>query len=273
MPENNDVNSYIKYVADKGYEIALFISRLSPTLEDPVFRELLFLEKILQDARNFSVVCFFESDITHPDYRQLTDKCSLIFDNIIKYPLYNRSDSRQFIKYQRELWNLTISKKLENEILDLSGGYLWIISAILRYFRDNPKQKIESAVKDEQVMNKAIVVWDKLTETQKTILKKAANKQLFKDAENRPEYDYLKKIRLISGKNDLGLPIFNHIIDRENKAKKLTSRDNAVFLENRDISNELTYNEKVFLSILIKNSKTPKNLIRLKHFPILPAEQ
>ena len=252
--EGRSLTEYLKHIAHLGYDIGLFLSRLSPTLDDPTFRELLYLEKILEKAKNLSLICFFEKDVTSVKYDFLTDKCSLLFDNVIKYPLYGPSDSRQFIKYQTELWDMNIKRQLSSKIIYQCGGYLWLISHLLRFIRDNGGEKIVYAFKDDLLLKKLDAIWHKLSDDEQSLLVKTVAGTLDDTDKKTHSFAYLRKIRLIKDNNSLGLPLLKLLIDRRNKLKKLILKEGSIYFEREEINGNLTAKEKILLSFLLKNS-------------------
>ena len=132
-------------IGQKGYDVGLFISHVATLLTPATMQPLIELESLIRRAKNFSVIVFSEIDITHPSFSSLADKCSFLFDHIIKYSLYERDDCRQFLFHYGTQWNFSIPEKITQDIIRLSGGYLWITHQIFRYLRDNPTESIDSA--------------------------------------------------------------------------------------------------------------------------------
>lgn len=242
------VNELLEYIAKTGFEVGLFIGRITPLLNEQDFPSLNSLELILEKCKNLSVILFFEKDITYPGFNILTDKCSLIFDNIIKYPLYAKEDSMQFIKYQTELWHLNVSKTLAEEIVRLSGGYLWMIATILRIHRDHPEFNMEQTLDDDLLIKKLEIIWNKFTGIEKKLIKNYFNKILTSGDKTAPEYLYLKKTGVFD------FPLLKLIIKRENKISRLKNAGGRIYLNEIDITYELTKNERIFLDELLKNT-------------------
>lgn len=239
------VNELLNYIAKNGFEVGLFIARITDLLDEPKFASLLRLELILQKSKNLSMILFFEKNITYLRYQALIDKASLLVDNFDYYPLYSESDSRQFLKYQLELWNLSISRQKETEILQLASGYLWLIAVLLRFYRDNPGKEIKEIIKEESFIRKLEVVWNKFSEEEKTIIKQP-----------RPsiELTYLTKLGLIK-KSRLALPILKVMIDHEIKLRELKLKNQEIWLNQEKIDDKLTKNEKLLLQKVLSQQK------------------
>src|SRR3989338_2124631 len=261
IPQNLEqlsINQLLDFIAREGFEVGLFIGRITPLLNESGFQSLINLELILQKSKNLSVLLFFEHDVTHPDYNFLTDKCFLIFDNIIKFPLYLTTDSRQFIRYQTELWEMKLNKGLEEEIIRLSGGYLWIIASLLRFFRDNPGD-IDKAINDELLIKKLDIIWNKFTQNEKKLINNClADNWRFED-NLTPEFGYLEKIGILTLKNKkvtLQFPLLKQIVIRESKIHQLRIENKDFYLNKRVVTKELTKNEGILLYLLLKNQKS-----------------
>lgn len=248
----------IDFIGKKGYEIGFFLSRINTLLEEPDFHSLLELEYLLENTLNLFVVVFSEKDLTHPKYRTLVDKCSLLFDHVSKFPLYSEADIRQFIKYNNSMWKMKLPKKLENQIIDSCGGYLWLISHIQRYVRDNPHSSIGDALKDEALLLKLESIFLKFTPKEQELILKSAEKSLTDADRQTHEYKYLNSIKMIRERNGyptLGIPILSLIVEKEKNLRKIELREDKIFISGREIDGFLTNNEKNFLTLLISRQK------------------
>ena len=255
LRKNLNVNELLELIAKKGYEVGLFIGRITPLIDEPKFLSLLNLELILQKSKNLSVILFCERNITYPNYRYLTDKCSLIFDNLDFYSLYSEADSRQFMIYQSGLWKMKINPKLTEKIISLSCGYLWLMAALLRFYRDNSDKKIDEIFQDESFIRKLEVVWNKFTVKEKLIIQSVLNNNLVQEQKQSVEFVFLGKIGLIkSRKQEVGLrlPLLKIMIDYEKKLNKLKIQEKKIWFNSKDMTASFSKNEKIFLELLLK---------------------
>jgi DNA-binding winged helix-turn-helix (wHTH) protein/DNA-binding TFAR19-related protein (PDSD5 family) len=254
--EKDKINTdeLINIIEKKGLDIGLFIDyggRLF--LNEDNYKELFELELIIRRHKNLSIIFLSEIDITEYKYNQLVNQCSSLFTHIIKYPLYNEKDSMQFISYNEYLWKIKFSENEKQEIIKNCGGYLWLIRQALRLIRDDKNIKIADVFNHELMIKKLEVIWEKLTETQKEILRKIVDNNLGNELKETHEYNYLKTIKMIKDDDSLGIPLLKLIINREKKANQIKLVDDSIYLNNKDISYELTKSELRVLRLLIKN--------------------
>lgn len=248
----------LSLIAEKGYEIGLFISHIKPILAKSDFQALINLELLIRTNKKFSVIVFSEVDITHTNYDLLVDKASFLFDHIIKYPLYDEKDSIQFANYYCSQWDLTLPINIISEIYQYCNGYLWLIHHAVRNLRDNPDMSVEEAVNDELMMRKLEVIWSKFTQDEKEILRKVSFGSLLESETLSHEYEYLEKIRIIKrcdGRTILNIPLLSKVVEKENRLNKLRIIHRKIFIGKNEITSRLTVKEKAFLLLLLSSKK------------------
>lgn len=248
----------LKEIAEKGYDVGLFLTHIKPLLNKNNFQPLIDLELLIRTSKNLSVVVFSEIDITHGKYNLLVDKCSFLYDHIIKYPLYDESDSRQFIIHHNHQWNFSLPEKTINEIIRSCGGYLWLIHQAHRNLRDNPEMTINQALTDGLLIKKLEIVWNKFTKDEQSIFRKIVLDTLQEKDTLTHEFHYLKSIRAIledKEKVTIGIPLLTTIIEQENKLNKFKVRENNLFIGNIDITMKLTKKERILMLLLLSTKK------------------
>jgi DNA-binding winged helix-turn-helix (wHTH) protein len=249
----------IEFITNKGFELGLFISVKYSDDGKKFYNDLVYLEEILQKAKNLSIIIFSETDISTSEFETLQDKCTLFFDHVIKYPLYSKEDSLQFIEYNNSMWYMNLKPEFRNKILSECGGYLWLISHIQRYFRDNPDSSWKEAIDDELLLDKLEVIWGKLNSKEKNIVITTHANNLTTSDKNSHEYKYLLKINLLwenKGKTILNIPLFRLVIKRETDLNELKFENHKIIYKNEDISKIFTTNEKNFLIPILKKKNT-----------------
>lgn len=248
----------IKIIAKKGYEIGLFISHIIYFLKRGNLQPLIDLELLIRSNRNLSVIFFSEQDLFHQKYRQLTDKCSFLFDNYLLYPLYGEKDSRQFIHYYLKQWQFTLSEEKINQLVQACGGYLWLLHQAIRNLRNNPDISLDQALTDKLMLIKLETIWGKLTDSEKEIIRKVFFGSLSSSDTISRDYEYLCHIRLIRENNkhpSLGIPLFASIIEKENKINRLSVKSGNINLGGRDVSSFFSKKERNLLLLLLSSRK------------------
>ncbi|MBM3210949.1 hypothetical protein FJZ33_01930, partial [Candidatus Poribacteria bacterium] len=248
----------LEEIANKGYDVGLFISHITFLLKNHYFQPLFDLELLIRTSKNLSVIVFSELDITHDRFNILVDKASFLYDHIIKYPMYSEADSRQFISHYNYHWNFSLPEKAIGEIVYACGGYLWLIHQAQRNLRDNPSMSVEEAVSDELMLRKLEAIWTKFSEEEKNIIRKIVFGDLEKSFTLSHEYEYLKCIKVIKdigGKPILGIPILSHVVEKENRLSQFLIKDDRLFIGNKEITGRMSYKERIFMLSMVSSKK------------------
>ncbi|KKS47691.1 MAG: hypothetical protein UV09_C0003G0036 [Candidatus Gottesmanbacteria bacterium GW2011_GWA2_42_18] len=191
-------------------------------------------------------------------YKVLADKCSFLFDHIIKYPLYDEPDVLQFINFYCDLWNVTLPEKTAKEIYRICGGYHWLVHQAIRNLRDDFQLSVYEACTDILLLNKLEVIWGKFTAEEKNIIRKIYLGNIEQTDSLTHEYEYLKSIRVIIEKSDrieLGLPLLSKIIEKEMKLDIIHVKHDQIMLGKNNLTNTLTNKEKLLMLLLLNSKK------------------
>ncbi|MCL4364014.1 helix-turn-helix domain-containing protein [Patescibacteria group bacterium] len=251
--QGKDLEDSLKKIESKGLDVGLFVDYATNIITNKSEQKQLFeLETILRKFKNFSVIIFSEVDITEAGFNQLVNQCSSLFTHIIKYPLYSEKDSLQFTSYNESLWKFKFPEKTKQAVVKSCGGYLWLIRQALRLLRDEKDLTLEQVFSHELMLRKLDVVWSKLTEPEKDVLRKINNKYLDEDSKNSQTYSYLKTIKMIVN-DSLGIPILKYVIEKEKRTNQLIVKDGDVFLDKENVSYQLTKSETRIIKVLIDN--------------------
>lgn len=245
-------------LSDAGYDIGIFLSHISSFLKKNNYQPLIDLEQLTRTNKNLSIIVFSEIDITHEKYKTLVYKASFLFDHIIKYPLYDEKDSRQFIKYYCHQWVFSLSEIAINEIISACGGYLWLIHQAVRNLRDNKNMTVRDALTSELMITKLESIWSKFTDREKVLLKKIIYRSIQNTDTLTHEYKYLLDIKIIKETPDgvnLSIPLFSLIAEKENKLNEVQIRNDRILIGEKDITPDLSKTEKIALALLINDKK------------------
>ncbi len=247
----------ISHITNKGYEVGFFISHIAPFLKKD-HQPLIDLEQLIRTCKNFSVIVFSEHDITHERFNFLVDKCSFLYDHLIKYPMYSDKDARQFISHYSQSWNFSLPETIIKEIIGSCGGYLWLIHQAHRNLRDDPELTVEEALINEQMRLKLDSVWIKFTETEKEIIRKVYFENIQENDTLTHEYDYLRSINVIKEENGLtrlGIPLLSQVIEKEMRLNKFQLRDERIYIGEKEITRLLTPKERNFMNLMLSSKK------------------
>lgn len=247
----------ISIITKKGYEIGFFISHVTRFLNKDL-QSFIDLELLIRTCKNFSVVVFSELDITNDKYNFLLDKCSFLYDHLIKYPMYSDKDALQFISHYNQSWNFSLPETIIKEIIGSCGGYLWLIHQAHRNLRDNPTLTVKEALVNEQMRIKLDSVWAKFTETEKEIIRKVYFENIEENETLTHEYKYLLSLKVIKEENGLtrlGIPLLSQVIEKEMKLNKFQLRDERIYIGEKEITRLLTPKERNFMNLMLSTKK------------------
>jgi hypothetical protein len=194
----DDLVELFTYLKKNNYHIGLFISHMRSVLDnDPQHQELYDLELFIKTSGCLSVVLFSEYDVTHESYHELVDKASSLFQNVYIYPLYGEADVDQFIRSKEEAYGIEIDEALRDVIKRQCGGYLWLVSHILRQVRNTGEAYIRQMAEDDMLTHKLRSIWNKFTEAEQDILRRVHTGQISENDKQLHEYRYLQSIHLV----------------------------------------------------------------------------
>lgn len=248
----------LNLIAEKGYEVGLFISHVVPLIKSRNFQSLYDLELLVQTSKNLSIIVFSELDITHDKFKKLADKSSFLFDHVIIYPLYDEPDALQFIKFYCDLWHISYREKTAKNIYRLCGGYFWLIHQVLRILRDNPQLSVGDAGSDVLLMSKVEVIWKKFTPEEQNIIRKIYLGSPDERDSLSHEFGYLKRMGVIietDGKTTFGLPLLSKIIEKEMKLDAIYAKDSRIMIGKNEITSSLSNKERIFMLLLLGAKK------------------
>lgn len=256
--EKFSLEKILTNIAEAGYEVGLFISHISPLLNQKNFQPFIDLELLIRMSKNLSVIVFSEIDISHKKFSTLTDKASFLFDHLFYYPLYDKEDCLSFINHYSNKWSFKMNTLITNEIIHSCGGYLWLIHQAIRNLRDNPKLSIQQILMHDLILKKLEIIWNKLTDQEKNIIRKVIFGSLTPKETLTHEYEYLIKIRMLlekKNKSYLGIPLLSLLVEKENKLNELMTFDKRIIIGEKDISYAFSKEEKAVMCVLLSAKK------------------
>lgn len=252
------IEEILTFIGDRGFEVGLFLTRLTRFLDRKHIRSFLELEYLLEQCKNFSVILFLEKDVVRPEYRLIVDKCSLLFDHLLYYPLYEDYDVHHFIRYYDKLWAHKLSKEKEDAIVKACGGYLWLVSQAHKHLRDNQNDTVDDALGNGLMLQKLSIVWEKFTPKEKRILQNIAKGIISLQDKETAEYLYLQKIHIIrqQGPTDvLGVPLLKKVIDYEEALQDLHADKGQIIRGDENITPQFAHKERKLMSLLLIRKK------------------
>lgn len=257
-----DLSNLVDYLVSLGYNLGFFVTGVGELAYEVQYDELRVVEKILQTAHNVSVILFSDMDITSEKYSSLVGKCSLLFDHVEIYPLYSDDDALQFIKYNESMWNMSLSSKVNSEIVYKCGGYLWLISHVQRQLRDDFEMNWSDLVDDSGLLIKLESIMNKLDSESHDILRAVESDSLSKNEKNTQAFSFLVKTGLVKeneGIIQLGIPLLSLGFKRIVDLAEIRLVEGSLYVGTKNVMNEMSESECKILVYLVKNTQTVVN--------------
>ncbi|MEI6533409.1 MAG: hypothetical protein WCO06_06250 [Candidatus Roizmanbacteria bacterium] len=255
------VAALLDFIDKKGVQVCLFITHTRDLfIDSDRISEIYELEHLLRTHRNLSVVLFTSVNITDKQYIHLRNYASSLYSHISIYPLYSIADCNRFISYNCTLWDIVISDTLREKIIRESGGYLWLIRQVLRYYRDNPKSSSRELFNHPLLREKVQAIYNRFTDDEKVVLNAVHTNKYDKIKNYSGVCDYLLKVGFLQNKSGvimLGVPLISLALEAENNLQEISMQGKEIVINGRISSHLFTEQEFRILSLLIQQ----RNLI------------
>jgi len=228
---------------DKKINLVLMITNGEFLLKPENESIMDILQNISLSFLNIKILITFETNIFKviPEFK----KYSLLFQNIIYYPLYKDEDVMIFIDYLCQKWKMKMPQPMRKTITYNSGGFFWLIKEACRIYRDTG----EWSVKSPSWQLRLNSIFKSLSEKEKNIIEACPNLKSF---ENDLDLDHLKKIGLIKENNLVAVPELTKIIINNKSKEKIFEIDNdEVMLKGVSLSRILSTTEYLLLKYFI----------------------
>lgn len=182
-------------------------------------------EYILRPYRNVSFVFFFERNLTHPIYSELTRQCPALLQNVITQSLYSQEAIDHFIQHMGMMYGVTYSKADRERVWAMCGGYIWLTTEAIRNLH-----KCRALTFDHPEMKMRLkAIWDGFSNEEQGILRTIVRNQKVED-ERRHYLDYFQQTQLISevqGKLRIVVPILAEYIQANDMGDLVLRLDEA----------------------------------------------
>lgn len=257
LDSKDDIENICNKLVDRGYSILVFVYGFSNINYEELYDELRALEEFLRSAHNVSIVLFSDRNIMSEKYSNLVDKCSLFFDHIELYSLYSSDDSWQFIKYNESMWRISLGKELNEKIIHVCGGYLWLISHIQRKYRDNPDFVWEDLEEDRGLLLKLQAILGKLSLDERKILDKVNSGAMITKELEENNFSYLAAVglvKIIDKKVVLGIPLLSIALKNSIDSREIQILDRELYIGGNKVKSSLSIGDLNILHTLMSES-------------------
>lgn len=125
-------------------------------------------ERLLQELISLSeksttpIIFFAEYSLKeYLEYFKKFNKTSYV-KNLSNYPLLNKLNSFDFIRYLENKWSFKIPKPMFESIFEETGGYMWLIKEIARQIKSD-KKTLNEIILSSAYIWKTEMIWDRFS--------------------------------------------------------------------------------------------------------------
>lgn len=259
IEEVEDFDSFLSQNRQpKKDRAALFILNADRLIEEKEFI-LSYLNSLSHRNPAYSLLFFFQKNITLPHYLEKLAPFSTLYQNTFIYPLYQAPDINQFLFYLEKKFAVQLTSKIKRKISHQCGGHLWLIKEAIRYFA---KTKDEIKLFDHEEMTLRLkIIFSEFEEVEKQLLEKLVKKNIIFNEEEKNCLDYFLKTRLLT-KDDrsyrFSIPLLEKFIKEQllQKTKIALNESQAITINGIIADGFFSRREKRFLKYLLKSANT-----------------
>ncbi len=200
------------------------------------------------DFLSQSYILAFSLNATHPKYKHVFQKNSLLSQNYVVHPLHDKATTFHFIAHMSKLWDLGISKKDMTFISEYCGGNFYFVKQALRILRNKQIVTKESLLSDTAMIQKLEMTWNLFHEEEKRLLQGS-----FSGRGLNLELDFLKKTGYIV-KKSISLPILADFVEKYSKKNTLNIVNNVIHVNGVPLYKEFSHTEHRLMALFIDTS-------------------
>lgn len=243
--------SWIDFFQKNKRTLVLVITEAEKLL-NPIGKSILTLLSYMIDRYypNVLVMSIFETQVSHPSHVDQLPPSTRLYANIFEYPLYSASDTRLFIELLEKEWNISVSPKDKDHIVDNCGGHFWLVKEAVRRIAAGGKW----STFDEGMVFRLRTIFEQTLPVEQSVLKKIiAGKSDF-SSEERVSIAYLERMRVIDkDQKKCAIGMFNdYILRYEEKPAGLNLTNSTIYLNNVPIDKFFSRKEHRVLRLLLE---------------------
>ncbi len=249
--KTNDLLQWMDYFSRHLLHLVLVLPEAEIYLT-PEHKQILslvseFSEKYAPITR---ILCFFESNFTHPHNFNLMPVSTRLYENIFLYPLYTPDDTVVFIKMLEGLWDLHLSEKARESIMQAGGGHFWLVKQAVREVSSFGDWKTES----EGMMFRLRTIFNSLMPSERSLIQKlVTDKQNFNQDEEH-SLKYFNKMRFTNERKACLIGGFSDLLLRPHvRSEEITLKDNRIYVNEVLVDNVFAKTELRVLKLLLKH--------------------
>lgn len=247
IEEAEEFETYLSKQTDpKKKSIVLLIFGADRLLDEKQYL-LSYLNSLPHRNTNYSILFFFQKNITLSYHLKRLSSFSTLYQNSILYSLYEKPDQEQFVSYLQRKFEFQLPNSIKNKIIEQCGGHLWLLKEAVRYYA---KTTDESKLFNHDEMQLRLqIIFNEFDEVEKSVLEKLIQKKTVFLKEEGQIIDYLTKT------NWLKVPILEKYIKEQlfHKNKISLNETQQITINSVLVENIFSRHERIVLKYFLKN--------------------
>lgn len=208
---------------------------------------------------NMVMLFFFKKNITAPFYLKKLSHYSTLFQNIIIKKPYELDDVREFVEEVQQIFNVSVSKELQEKIIKKCQNKLWLVKEAIRYYA---KTKDEEHLFDhDEMLLRIQSVINELDPWEYDVVQKVAHNELNFTPDETSILNYLLKTKFIMKKDNtysIAVPLIREYIDQLLQRSMQIYLDNKqnIIINNVNVNQMFSRGERELFRFLLQNQNT-----------------
>lgn len=141
---------------------------------------------------------FFEANLFAPLTLELFGSVPAFQPRITYLPLYEETDTRQFIRHMTEIkWRFNITSGMADRIVAECGGVFLLVKEALWHLRDHPKAATDAIFSHTEMQFNLAVLWNGFANEEQKVLERVVKRKALDDQSYDASIRYLERMRFI----------------------------------------------------------------------------
>jgi|GEM_PF-6377413 len=251
LPQTNSLTGYTKAIVAKGLDPYFFLLNAHVVTKDSLTEILNEFHTLVTDIPRCGVTVFTEANMFDDTWTRLLNTYHRFQHTTHLFPVFSEKESLSFIKTLARTWRMDMPDKTARMIVDLCGGYLWMLREAVRYVRDGNTTDREEILMHSRIRERATYIFNILDQrTKDGLVMMCAGAETDVPADIRK---YLQSTGVVSQQGDSYVPtcpMFSGLLTKQTEVNQLTLSDGVIMYRSRPIEHVFSPSELAILKAL-----------------------
>jgi hypothetical protein len=243
------ISKWMADLARSNTQLVFVIADAEKFLAPESSHVLSLLSRVVEEYDpHVQLLLLFERDITHPENTTFLPASTRIYENIFGYPLYDAKETESFVRLLSKQWDVSVDRSTMKSILEGCGGNFWLVKEAMR---EIVTQSAWSP-KDPGMMFRVRMVYERLHESEKTVLRKRVKCEKNLSEADMHSNEYLESMRFFTTTGDVPRIYREYILRKHDMSNALELRDNKLILQKMPLDAFLSRKEYRVMKCLLE---------------------